>query len=195
MKWLYATKYLTNKQPHSHYKQGLLKKKKKKKKTRKNISQFLTTKSRPASAKQRNGPGSSLLFTIHCTKGRWNIELRWTRITGWHWSLHIRQKCAMALWTVSQTSACMSVQSGPKVRKLFSCSTQLNMKFSLLINMKMPTNFLCTGPYSWHFHIYQQRTFHALLCLARKNLQLLVIWDLLAEQISCSAELSMKKVL
>ena len=24
---------------------------------------------------------------------------------------------------------------------------------------------------SWHFHIYQQRTFHAQLCLARKNLQ------------------------
>ena len=37
--------------------------------------------------------------------------------------------------------------------------------------------------------------FHAQLYLARKNLQLLVIWDLLAGQISCSAELSMKKVL
>ena len=29
--------------------------------------------------------------------------------------------------------------SGPEVIKLFSCSTQLSMKFSLLINMKMPT--------------------------------------------------------
>ena len=29
--------------------------------------------------------------------------------------------------------------------------------------------------YCWHFHIYQQRNFHAQLCLARKNLQLLVI--------------------
>ena len=29
--------------------------------------------------------------------------------------------------------------SGHEVIKLFSCSTQLNMKFSLLINMKMPT--------------------------------------------------------
>ena len=28
---------------------------------------------------------------------------------------------------------------GPEVIKLFSCSTQLSMKFSLLINMKMPT--------------------------------------------------------
>ena len=27
----------------------------------------------------------------------------------------------------------------PKVIKLFSCSTQLSMKFPLLINMKMPT--------------------------------------------------------
>ena len=40
---------------------------------------------------------------------------------------------------------------------------------------------------SWHFHIYQQRNFHAQLYLARKNLQLLVIWDLLAGQNSCSA--------
>ena len=30
-------------------------------------------------------------------------------------------------------------RSGPEVIKLFSCSTQLSMKFSLLINMKMPT--------------------------------------------------------
>ena len=28
--------------------------------------------------------------------------------------------------------------SGPEVIKLFSCSTQLSMKFSLLINKKMP---------------------------------------------------------
>ena len=28
---------------------------------------------------------------------------------------------------------------------------------------------------NWHFHIYWQRNFHAQLCLARKNLQLLVI--------------------
>ena len=29
--------------------------------------------------------------------------------------------------------------SGPKVMKYFSCSTQLRMKFFLLINVKMPT--------------------------------------------------------
>ena len=48
--------------------------------------------------------------------------------------------------------------------------------------------------YCWHFHIYQQRKFHAQLYLPRKTLQLLIIWDLLAGQISCSDELSMKKV-
>ena len=31
------------------------------------------------------------------------------------------------------------IEPGPEVIKLFSCSTQLSMKFSLLINMKMPT--------------------------------------------------------
>ena len=37
---------------------------------------------------------------------------------------------------------CIGLQSsktGPEVIKLFSCSTQLSMKISLLINMKMPT--------------------------------------------------------
>ena len=32
-----------------------------------------------------------------------------------------------------------AAKSGPEVIKFFSCSTQLSMKFSLLINMKMPT--------------------------------------------------------
>ena len=54
--------------------------------------------------------------------------------------------------------------------KTFSCSTQLSIKFSLLINMKMPTI------------VYKQRNFHAQLFLTRKNLQLLIIWDLLAGQ-------------
>ena len=34
-----------------------------------------------------------------------------------------------------------SFSTGPEVIKLFSCSTQLSMKFSLLINMKMPLIF------------------------------------------------------
>ena len=33
----------------------------------------------------------------------------------------------------------LCVESGPEVIKLFSCSTQLSMKFSPLINVKMPT--------------------------------------------------------
>ena len=32
-----------------------------------------------------------------------------------------------------------NVRSGPEVIKLFPCSTQLNMKFFLLINVEMPT--------------------------------------------------------
>ena len=39
----------------------------------------------------------------------------------------------------AQLSCCLSVTSGLKVIKLFSCSTQLNTKFILLINVKMPT--------------------------------------------------------
>ena len=76
---------------------------------------------------------------------------------------------------------------GLKVIKLFSCSIQLSMEFSLPINMKMPT---IVGIF-----IFISRHFHTQQCLARKNLQLLAILDLLAGQISCSAELSMKKVL
>ena len=45
---------------------------------------------------------------------------------------------------------------------------------------------------TWHFYIYSQRNFYDQLYLARKNLQLLVIWDLLPGQISCSAELNVQ---
>ena len=44
--------------------------------------------------------------------------------------------------TVTVTVFILSIwkdRPGLKVVKLFSCSTQLSMKFSLLINMKMPT--------------------------------------------------------
>ena len=34
----------------------------------------------------------------------------------------------------------MREKSGPEVIKLFSCSTQLSMKFQLLIKAKIPTN-------------------------------------------------------
>ena len=48
-----------------------------------------------------------------------------------------------------------------------------------------PANKYENANSGWHFHIYYQRTFHAHLCLARKNSQVLVIYDLLAGKISC----------
>ena len=69
--------------------------------------------------------------------------------------------------------------TGPEVITLVPCSTQLSMKFYMLINGKLlisPVVFLlnsaeCEIFYayeyenatnSWHFHIYQQRKFHDL---------------------------------
>ena len=72
----------------------------------------------------------------------------------------------------------------PQGYKTFSSSIQLSMKFSLLINVKMSTILGI-------FIFISKRNFHAQLGLARKNLQLLVIWDILAGQIS--VQLSMKK--
>ena len=68
--------------------------------------------------------------------------------------------------------------TGPKVIKLFQCSTRLSMKFIMLINVKMPTIvgiltfisiintiserlkvrnfFIC-----WYFSFYEQLKFHA----------------------------------
>ena len=63
------------------------------------------------------------------------------------------------------------VYSAPEVIKFFSCSNQLSMKFSLLINLKLltiPNSFLPNiakhknlsankyenANYCWHFHIY-----------------------------------------
>ena len=40
---------------------------------------------------------------------------------------------------LSNASFCMPVKPGPEAIKLFSCSTQLSMKFPPLINVKMPT--------------------------------------------------------
>ena len=75
---------------------------------------------------------------------------------------------------------------GPEVIKLFSCSTQLSMKFFLLINVKMPTivgilTFMSrkncilslSEPekcwISWYFHTYEHLKFHAQLSWARKK--------------------------
>ena len=73
-----------------------------------------------------------------------------------------------------------SQQSGPEIIKLFSGSTQLSMKFFLLINVKMPTivgiltcmsrknNILgLTEPkksrISWYFYTYEHLKSHAQL--------------------------------
>ena len=76
--------------------------------------------------------------------------------------------------------------SGPEVIKLFSCSTQLSMKFFLLINVKMPTivgiltfisrenSILGSSEsekswISWYFHTYEHLKFHAQLSWAWKK--------------------------
>ena len=58
--------------------------------------------------------------------------------------------------------------TGPKVTKLFSCSTQLSMQFQLFINTKIPTNkeVSCFKPLRcgiYHANIYEQDKFHAQL--------------------------------
>ena len=81
-------------------------------------------------------------------------------------------------------------RSGPEVIKLFSCSTQLSMKFvlinlklliianSFLLNIAEHENFSANKyenvNYCWHFHIYKQRKFHAQLSWAWKKFYNLV---------------------
>ena len=72
------------------------------------------------------------------------------------------------------------------VIKLFSCSPQLSMKFFLLINVKMPTIVGILTFMSGENSILDY--------LSLKN-EFLDILSLSAFIISCSAELSMKKVL
>ena len=47
-----------------------------------------------------------------------------------------------------QRSGLVVSAPGPQVIKLFSCSTQLSLKFSLLINMKMPFSYLLAEKFS-----------------------------------------------
>ena len=45
----------------------------------------------------------------------------------------------------------MSLNPGPEIIKLYSCSTFMSMKIIMLINVKMPTSVgTC-----WHFNIYE----------------------------------------
>ena len=45
----------------------------------------------------------------------------------------------MLLWKQADLDIQFADKSSPKVIKLFSCSTELSMKFFLLINIEMPT--------------------------------------------------------
>ena len=84
--------------------------------------------------------------------------------------------------------------AGPEVIKGFSCSTQLSMKFVLLMNLKLlaiANSFLLNIPEHenfsankyenanccWHFHIYYQRKFHAQLSWAWKKFYNLGGWS------------------
>ena len=107
----------------------------------------------------------------------------------------------MNVWLVLQEkylTACASSENsdhtarnakpGPEVIKLFSCSTQLSMKFFLLINVKMPT-------------IVGILTFmngkNSILGLSepKKKPNFLIFYPYEHFKILCSTELSMKKVL
>ena len=74
-------------------------------------------------------------------------------------------------WSYNLSRMGMMNRQGPEVIKLFSCSTQLSMKFGRLINLKSLTivnSFLLNiakhenssankyeiANYCWHFHIY-----------------------------------------
>ena len=91
-------------------------------------------------------------------------------------------------------SSCISALShqglcpGHEVIELFSCSTQLSMKFVLLINLK-----LLTIANSFLLKIAEHEDFSAnKFENANNKCQLLLAFSyLLAEKISCSAELSM----
>ena len=78
---------------------------------------------------------------------------------------------ALPLGVIGRLCSVIVALSGPEVIKLFSCSTQLSMKFFMLINLKLLTianssllniaeheNFFANkyenASYCWHFHIY-----------------------------------------
>ena len=92
-------------------------------------------------------------------------------------------KCAATVVHFRVMLLCSKLWPGPQVIKLFSCSTQLSMKFFLLINVKMPTivgilRFMSRKSsipslskaakcwISWYFHTYEHLKFHAQLSWA-----------------------------
>ena len=80
------------------------------------------------------------------------------------------------------------MNTGPEVIKLFSCSTQLSMKFFLLINVKMPT---AVGILTF------MSGKNSIVCLSelKKKTNFWIFLYLWAFKISFSTELSMEEVL
>ena len=72
----------------------------------------------------------------------------------------------------------MQTQTSPQVIKHFSCSTQLSMKISLLINLKMPTI---------------SRKIFMLSMFSKKDFAVIHNLRFISVKVSCSAELSIKK--
>ena len=62
--------------------------------------------------------------------------------------------------------------SGPEVRKLFSCSTQLSMKFVLLINLKLPTTANSFLLYIAEHENFSANKFEIFIFIWRKNFML-----------------------
>ena len=83
------------------------------------------------------------------------------------------------LFRVEYEDDYVTSRPGPQAIKLFSCSTQLSMKFKLLTKTKIPTNeevsqmfylsYLFMLKCCWHFNIYEQDKFRAPLSCAWKK--------------------------
>ena len=61
-------------------------------------------------------------------------------LTGWDWLNWSKSRTCIVCKGIRHVSLKVTVQTpGPEGIKLFSCSTQLRLKFILLINVEMPT--------------------------------------------------------
>ena len=145
---------------------------------------------------------SSLIFTsvLRCTAicvtqekdnfTRYNVksnEKEETTLSDTWTPIIVQSMVSLMMWLVEEfLNPTVLKKSGPEVIKLFSCSTQLSMKFYPLINVKMPTivgiltlmsgkNSIQglpqpkTSRISWYFYTYEHLKFHAQLSWAWKK--------------------------
>ena len=77
--------------------------------------------------------------------------------------------------------------SGPEVIKLFSCSTQLSIKFVLLINLKLLTNS--------NFFLLNMTEHENFSANKYENANYSIVVTVTTEKISCSFELSTVNIL